>query len=446
MAFRDADHIFRRLRNGTVPDRGLDAFAVGIERYRKELQRKLDEVKGGEGDVKFLRGGYGCGKTFMANLLIQDAQQRGFATSFVVVSDNDLHFHKFDELYRKVVGGLSTPACAHGALGDILDRWIGGIEEGLLDLGVSEDDPAFDDKVLAKLDEQLVALTGGKAPADMIRVVRRIFELKQEGRLQDASALVSWLSGSSNVAASVKSLAAIKGDISSSDAMDYLRGIVEIVKSADYAGLVIVIDEAETILRMRGDVRSKSLNAIRQIVDAANEYPGALWVFTGTPTFFDDRRGVKGVEALHARIRFEEFNGVASLRQPQLALKPFDQERLLKVALKLRSLHPDLLPEEAERRVPRTLIEALVKKVTEGFHGDVGVVPRQFLRTFVNILDLLADEPEQDAHALLGFAPSELTAEEEAVLAGRKLDEPEEDEGDTSDGFGDGFGGATVPM
>lgn len=437
MALKDAKHIFQRLRNGTVPNRGLDAFAVGIERHRKELQRKLDEVKGGEGDVKFLRGGYGCGKTFMANLVVQDALRSGFATSFVVVSDNDLHFHKFDELYRKVVSGLSTPACSHGALGDILDRWIGGIEEGLVQLGVDEDDPGFDDKVLAKLDEQLVALTGGKAPADMIRVVRRIFELKQEGRLQEASALVSWLSGSSNVAASVKNLAAVKGDVSSSDAMDYLRGIVEIVKSAGYSGLVIVIDEAETILRMRGDVRSKSLNAIRQIVDAASDYPGTLWIFTGTPMFFEDRRGVKGLEPLHARIRYEEFNGVASLRQPQLSLKPFNEERLIQVALKLRSLHPDLPAEDAERRVPRELIVSLVKQVTKGFHGDVGVVPRQFLRTFVNLLDVLADDPEQEAHQLLGFQPTELTPEEEAVLAGRNLDEPPPD---------DDFDGASVAL
>ncbi|WP_437310916.1 BREX system ATP-binding protein BrxD [Sorangium sp. So ce388] len=444
MAFRDAAHIFQRLRNGTVPDRGLEAFAVGIERHRKELQRKLDEVRNGEGDVKFLRGGYGCGKTFMANLVIhdaqrsgQEAQKRGFATSFVVVSDNDLHFHKFDELYRKVVSGLSTPACAQGALGDVLDRWIGGIEEGLVELGLSEDDPTFDERVLAKLDEQLVALTGGRAPADMIRVIRKIFELKQAGRVQDAAALVSWLSGSSNVAAGLKSIAGVKGDISSSDAMAYLRGILEIIKSAGYTGLVIVIDEAEAILRMRGDVRGKSLNAIRQIVDAASSYPGLLWVFTGTPTFFDDRQGVKGVEALYARIKYEEFNGVPSLRQPQLALKPFDRERLLKVALKLRSLHPDLAPEEAERRLPKELIEQLVDTVTAGFRGDVGVVPRQFLRTFVNVLDVLADDPDQDAQGLLGFEPAGLTPEEEAVLAGRKLEDPPPD---------DAFGGAGVAM
>jgi hypothetical protein len=437
LQIRDAKHIFQRLRNGTVPGRGLDAFAVGIERHRKELARKLGEVKSGEGDVKFLRGGYGCGKTFMANLLVQDAQQDGFATSFVVVSDNDLHFHKFDELYKKVVGGLSTPACPQGALGDILDRWIGAIEEGLVDLGVPDDDPSFEQKVHAKLDEQLVALTGGRAPADMVRVVRKVFELKQKGQLQEASALVSWLSGSTNVAASIKNLAAVKGDISSGDALDYLRGILSIVKSAGYKGLVIVIDEAETILRMRGDVRSKSLNAIRQIVDAAADYPGLLWVFTGTPTFFDDRQGVKGLEPLYARIKYEEFQGVPSLRQPQLALKPFDRDRLLKVAAKLRSLHPDLAPDDAERRLPRELLEQLVDKVTAGFHGDVGVVPRQFLRTFVNLLDLLADDPEEDARARLGFEPAILTSEEEAVLAGRKLDEPPPD---------DGFGGAAVDM
>ncbi len=437
MAIPEAKHIFQCLRNGTVPSRGLDAFAVGIERHRNELRRMLSDVKDGAGDVKFLRGGYGCGKTFMANLVVADAKQGGFVTSFVVVSDNDFHFHKFDELYRKVVSGLSTPACPQGALGDILDRWIGGIEEGLLELGVSEDDPNLDSKVLAKLDEQLTGLTGGRAPADMLRVVRKVFELKQSGRLEDAAALLSWLSGSSNIAASVKNLAQIKGDISSSDAMGYLRGILEIIKSAGYAGLVIVIDEAETILRMHSDVRSKSLNGIRQIVDAASEYPKLLWVFTGTPTFFDDRQGVKGVEALHGRVRYEEFNGVASLRQPQLALTPFNRERLLNVAIRLRSLHPDLAPEVIERRLPASVITELVDKVTQGFHGDVGVVPRQFLRTFVNILDVLADDPEQDARALLGFKPAELTAEEESVLAGRALEAPPSE---------DGFGGAAVPM
>ena len=90
----ETDHVFNQLVNGLVPERGLEALAVGIEKPRAELKRQLDIVQTGGGSVKFLRGGYGCGKTFMARLAITDAQQDKFATSFVVVSDNDLRFHQ----------------------------------------------------------------------------------------------------------------------------------------------------------------------------------------------------------------------------------------------------------------------------------------------------------------------------------------------------------------
>ena len=80
---RDIEHVFDRLRSGVVPERGLDTFAVGIERQRGELHRLLDMAKSGEGVFKFLRGGYGCGKTFLARLAALDAQENNFATSLM---------------------------------------------------------------------------------------------------------------------------------------------------------------------------------------------------------------------------------------------------------------------------------------------------------------------------------------------------------------------------
>ena len=423
---RDAEHVFQNLRDGTVPDRGLEAFAVGIDRPRRELNRMLTTASDNEGLVKFLRGGYGCGKTFMSNVAMHDAKAMDFVTSFVVVSDNDLHFHKFDELYRKVVGALSTTSCAQGALGDIMDRWIGRIEEDLIKFGVSEDDPEFDAKVRAKLKEKLGALTGGRVPADMVRVIEAVFDLKQEGKLTEASALLSWLSGSTNVAQSLKKVAGIRGDITSSDAMGYLRGVLEIIKSAGYKGLLIVIDEAETILRMRGDVRKKSMNGIRQICDDAKNYPGLLWLFTGTPTFFDDRRGVKGLEALNDRIAFDAGEGLPSSRQPQLELKPFDNERLLKVALKLRSQHPDIDAEALEAAVPDGVVQKLVDNVSSGFKGDVGVVPRHFLRQYVNMLDKVVEYgDEYDPAENVGFKEADSVSPEEArAMRGEPAEEP----------------------
>lgn len=424
---KDVDHVFESLRKGLVPERGIETFAVGIDKQRAELHRQLDLARDGEGTIKFLRGGYGCGKTFMARLALLDAQARGFATSFVVVSDNDLRFHRFDDVYRKVMTELGTASCPRGALGDILDRWIGRIEDSLVDAGADDRAPDFDQRVRQRLDEDLAAMTGGQAPQDFVRVIQTVFDLKQRGDVTEAGALISWLCGSGNVAAGVKRAAGIKGDIGSRDALDYLRGVLEIVKAAGYSGLVIVIDEAETILRMRADSRHKSLNGIRQIADAAGSYPGLLWLFTGTPEFFDTRHGVAGLAPLHERIRFLKQGAYASLRQAQLELTPFDAGRLRAVALRLRELYPAQDRATVERKLAPEFIERLVSAVTAGFRGDVGVVPRQFLREFVTLMDLVEEHPEYDPAREYGFAPKELSDEEEHAMSGKPIPLPDDE-------------------
>jgi len=424
---RDVEHVFERLRSGVVPERGLDAFAVGIDRQRNEIGRQLDLAKSGEGVFKFLRGGYGCGKTFMARLTLLEAQNRGFVTSFVVVSPNDTHFDRFDDVYRKIVQELGTTTCPRGALNDIVDRWIAKVEEALIAGGADDQDAGFDLLVQKRMEEEVASKTGGKAPEDFARVLRTVFSLKQKGKVQEAGSLLSWLSGSPNVAASEKSAAGVKGSITSQTAMDYLHGILEIVKAAGYAGLVIVIDEAETILRMRTDTRGKSLNGIRQIIEAADRYKGLLWIFTGTPEFFDTKRGVAGLQPLHDRIQFLNEGGVVTMRQPQLELKPFDRERLKDVGLRLRQLYPGGDPNIVAQRITPESIVSMVDDLTRGFGGDVGVVPRQFLRRLVNKFDAIAENPEAQL-------PEPTPTVEEARAAGGKKPyeyepEPDDDKG-----------------
>ncbi len=427
----DIHHVFQHLRTGLVPQRGLEAIAEGIEKERGEIRRQLELAESGEGLVKFLRGGYGCGKTFMSRMAILDAQERGFVTSFVVVSDNDFKFHKFEDIYSKVVGSLATTTCPRGALGDILDLWIGKLEEQLISAGANEDADDFDDRVRAKLKEELSALTQGKAPPEFVRVVQTIFDLKQDGNTSDAAALLGWLSGSKNTAASIKKLADVKGEITSHDAMAYLRGVLEICKSAGYQGLVIVIDEAETILRMpRSDTRHKSLNGIRQISDACGEYPKLLWIFTGTPEFFDTRRGVRGLEALDKRIGFIRRGEFVSRQQPQLELVPFSAERLRNLAVRLRELYPATDRARMMELVNDDFIDRLVAEVTKGFRGDVGVVPRQFLREFILVLDLVEEHEKYEPAQAYEFEAGELTDVEKHAMEGRSaVAGGEEDEG-----------------
>ena len=300
------------------------------------------------------------------------------------------------------------------------------IEEALIasDLG-----PATAAKVRERLKSSLSSATDGKAPHDFTRVVQTIFDLKQKNEVHEAGALISWLCGSANVAASTKKLAGIKGEISGTDALSYLRGVLEIIKAADYHGLVIVIDEAETILRMRKDSRHKSLNGIRQIADAANSYHGLLWLFTGTPDFFDSRHGVAGLAPLHDRIRFLKQGRFASTRQAQLELTPFDASRLRAVAIRLREINPAVDRTQMLARVSDTFIDRLVIQVTAGFKGDVGVVPRQFLREFVTQMDLVDENSDYDPMTEYGFSPAALSPEEEHALAGQPYVPEDADEG-----------------
>ena len=191
---------------------------------------------------------------------------------------------------------------------------------------------------------------------------------------------------------------------------------------------VIVIDEVETILRMRRDVRGRSLNGIRQILDASDGFPGLLWIITGTPEFFDTTRGVAGLPPLQDRIRFQDGGPYTSLRHPHLLLKPFDRERLRKVALNLRELYLANDRARTDRVVPPEMVDRLVAHVTEGFRGDVRVVPRQFLRQVVTLLDQADEHPDYDpvqAGVLGRHEPAGFTEHERHAAAGKPADAPD---------------------
>jgi hypothetical protein len=109
------------------------------------------------------------------------------------------------------------------------------------------------------------------------------------------------------------------------------------------------------------------------------------------------------------------------LRQAQLELAPFDAERLRSVALRLRELFPTGDRGRLDRKVSTEFIDRLVAEVTAGFKGDVGVVPRQFLREFVTQMDLVEEHQEYDPMTEYGFKPADLSAEEQHVLTGAPL-------------------------
>jgi len=138
---------------------------------------------------------------------------------------------------------------------------------------------------------------------------------------------------------------------------------------------------------------------------------------------------VGGLTPLHDRIRFLKQGRFASPRQAQLELTPFDDERLRAVASRLREIYPARDRMRLESRISGNFINRLVSEVTKGFKGDVGVVPRQFLREFVAQLDLVDEHVDYDPMVEYGFSPEDLSPEESHALSGVPIVSGEQDAG-----------------
>jgi P-loop Domain of unknown function (DUF2791) len=259
--------IIDALRRGTVPRIGLDALAVGFDRFVPTLDQELDTVAVGRGTFKAVRGEYGSGKTFFGRWLQERARSRQFATSEVQISETETPLHRMETVYRRLIERIATADSGEGAFRGIVDGWFYALEQDVLAEGkVDPGDPA---QLLARteglMEARLNAVTK-VAPAfsATLRAYRRALLAEDPA---SADGLLAWLSGQPNVAAQVRRAAGLKGDIDHFGAANFLAGLLIVLRDSGYSGLLVTLDEVETLQRMRADTREKGLNALRQWID-----------------------------------------------------------------------------------------------------------------------------------------------------------------------------------
>jgi hypothetical protein len=174
--------------------------------------------------------------------------------------------------------------------------------------------------------------------------------------------------------------------------------LLAILKETGRKGLLLVLDEVETVQRMRSDVRESSLNALRGLLDELDRgrFPGLYVMITGTPSFFDGTQGIRRLEALQQRLHVD-FSGdprFDSARATQIRLLPFDVDRLVEVGTKVRDLYPSQHPERIAAKVTDGVLRELALGLTGKLGGKVGVAPRLYLRKVVSELCDKVDEHE----------------------------------------------------
>ncbi len=418
--------IVNALRKGTVPQRGLDFLAVGLGRFEPIVSGELADVAGGGSGFKAVRGDYGCGKTFFGRWVQEYAKRKGFAVAEVQVSETETPLHRLETVYRRAMEGLSTADCFLGAFRSVLDGWFYGLEEDVLAEGGRD---AGDEAALARrsdelLEQRLVEVT--RATPQFAAALRAYRSAQRAGDHATAEGLAGWLAGQPHVAASIKRSAGVKGDVDHFAALSFLRGLLLILKDSGFSGLVLVLDEIETLQRVRGDVREKGLNALRQLIDDidSGRFPNLYVITTGTPAFFDGPQGVRRLEPLAQRLHVD-FQTDARFDNPravQLRLAPFDHDRLVEVGTKVRDLYLSdcTAPERVRRLATDGLVADLARSVAGQLGGKVGIAPRLFLKKLVaDVLDRIDQFEDFDPtqHYRLTLTATELTANEREAQA-----------------------------
>lgn len=413
------------LRRGTVPGAGLDLFAVGLEQFENALDGELDTVATGNAQFKALRGEYGSGKTFFARWLAERAKRRHMATAEIQISETETPLHKLETVYRRLVEHLATSAHQPSALRDIIEGWFYILEEDALEANPIED-PDELARAVDTLAEQRLASVARSTPAfsAALRAYRRA---RLDGEDSLAEGLLAWIGGQPNVSAMVKRAAGVKGDLDHFGALGFLQGLLTVLRDSGHPGLLVVLDEIETLQRARSDVREKSLNALRQLMDEIDQgrFPGLYLLITGTPAFFDGTQGIQRAPALAQRLaadfgdpRFDNPKAV------QIRLHGFDLDKLRLLGEAVRDLYAVGASERVTTLVDDDFIAELARAVTGGLGGQVGIAPRLFLRKLVDVLDRVDQFEDFDPrlHYRLTLRSGELTETERNAASAEDVD------------------------
>lgn len=224
--------IIDSLRRGTVPNQGLESFAVELDLFVPSIDSDLDLVKGGGSVFKAVRGEYGSGKTFFARWLQERAKQSGFATAEVQISETETPLHKLETIYRRFMERLSTRSSQSGAFRDVIDSWFYTLEGDILATG--DVDPLNDQQLMEKtsdLMEKRLSSVTKHAPA-FAAALRGYRQAMLENDIALSEGMISWLTGQPHVTAKIKNTAGLKGEVDHFAALSFLQGLLVVLRDS----------------------------------------------------------------------------------------------------------------------------------------------------------------------------------------------------------------------
>ena len=426
---RIASTVINSLKGGVVPRVGLPYITVGREAEIAALLHDVEIIADGGASFRFIVGKYGSGKSFLLQTIRNYVMDKGF-----VVVDADLSPERRLQgtkgqglaTYKELIRNMSTKTRPEGgALTLVLDRWLSGVQnEAASESGLALDDPALAALTERKIREVINALSEMVHGFDFARLLTLYYRAYIAGDDDGKAKVVKWFRGEYTTKTEAKAELGVNIIITDDDWFEYIKLFALFLQKAGYSGLLILIDELVNIYKIPNAVTrqynyEKLLTMYNDALQGRARNLGII--MCGTPQCMEDtRRGVYSYEALRSRLaegRFGREGTAKDLLAPVIRLAPLTYEELLVLTEKLAEIHAELFG--YEQKLNEADMVGFIQIEFGRIGADVNITPREVIRDFIELLDIVYQNPQTDVQALLhsdsfAFAAPQLAGEKPA--------------------------------
>ena len=416
------------LSAGVVPRSGAPYIAIGRDMEIRALLGDLERIGEGEGTVRFLIGRYGSGKSFLMQLVRGYALEKGFLTADADLSpERRLYGTGGNGLatYKELIRNMASKASPDGgALEKLLVKWISSMQMELMASGQTEGTPEF----IAKMDQKILGVVrdveGFVGGFDFARVLSEFYRAYVLGNDQKQSACLRWFRGEYSNKTEAKAFLgfAVSSVVDDDNWYDCIKLWAVVARRIGYRGLVLFIDECVNLYKITNRVSRE--NNYEKILSMFNDTlqghaEGLAIVFGGTPQFLDDtRRGVFSYEALRSRLCDSkyEIEGIRNMNTPIIRLVRLGDNELFALLRRLTDLYGQYY--KLEPRITQEQMATFLKLNTSRAGSELMVTPREMIRDYMTVLDLLSQNENVSFETII-----EGVASSGQVASAQKADE-----------------------
>jgi len=408
---RIASAIINSLKGGVVPRVGLQYITVGRRTEIEALLHDVDIVADGGAAFRFIVGKYGSGKSFLMQTVRTYVMDRGFAVVDCDLSpERRLQGTKGQGLatYKELVQNMSVRMRPEGgALNLVLEKWISTLQSGVaVSADVAPESAEFRRLMNAEIHKTVNSLSQMVHGFDFARLLTLYYNAYMDGDDELCARVIKWFRGEYSTKSEAKSELGVNIIITDEDWYEYLKLFAAFLKMAGYSGLIIFIDELVNIYKIPNSITrqynyEKILTMYNDALQGKAHYLGVI--MGGTPQCIEDtRRGVYSYEALRSRLEQGRFGSdeVKDMLAPVIKLSPLNGEELTVLCEKLKEIHCELFGYQSN--VTSQDIVAFIKIELGRIGAERNITPREVIRDFIELLNILHQNPTASVRGLLG--------------------------------------------